>query len=287
MIKELTREMLWEAGVQYGHHSKKWNPKMKSFIYGKKNNIHIIDLQQTIWKLEDVKKLILNIALKKGKILFVGTKKQAKLIIKDAAERTNNFYVNERWLGGTLTNLKTIQLKIKKLWNIEYREKIGELKLLTKKEQVLIFKEKEKLEKFLCGIKEMKELPQALFVVDPKEEYISVNEAKKLKIPIIAICDTNIDPDNIDYIIPGNDDTFRSIAIITYYVSDLYGDAIGLVLPQPQFRPQEFKKKEELLQQQQNLNNIDENNKITEQNVLKDQNMKGDIIQNKKNTDIE
>ncbi|AHF61114.1 30S ribosomal protein S2 [Spiroplasma mirum ATCC 29335] len=242
MVKELTREMLWEAGAQFGHQTKRWNPKMKPYIYGEKNKIHIIDLQQTIWRLEDVKKLMAVIASKKGKILFVGTKKQAKWIVKDAAERSENFYVNQRWLGGTLTNLKTIHLRVKRLWNIERQEKSGELKWLPKKEQILIKKEKDKLEKFLGGIKGMKELPQALFVVDPKEEHIAVREARKLRIPVIAICDTNVDPDGIDYVIPGNDDTVRSIAILTHYVADLYGDAMGLKMPEPQFKPSEFKR---------------------------------------------
>ncbi|WP_338954867.1 30S ribosomal protein S2 [Spiroplasma endosymbiont of Polydrusus cervinus] len=240
MAKELTREMLWEAGAQFGHQTKRWNPKMKPYIYGEKNKIHIIDLQQTLWRLEDVKKLMANIAARKGKILFVGTKKQAKWIIKDAAEHSECFYVNQRWLGGTLTNLKTIHLRVKHLWNIERQEKNGELKLLPKKEQMLIKKEKEKLQKFLGGIKGMKELPQALFVVDPKEEHIAVREARKLRIPVIAICDTNVDPDPIDYIIPANDDTSRSIAIITHHIVDLYGDAMGIKIPESQFKPNEF-----------------------------------------------
>ncbi|WHQ36365.1 30S ribosomal protein S2 [Spiroplasma sp. SV19] len=244
MAKELTREMLWESGAQFGHQTKRWNPKMKPYIYGEKNKIHIIDLQQTLWRLEDVKKLMATIAARKGKILFVGTKKQAKWIVKDAAERCECFYVNQRWLGGTLTNLKTIHLRVKRLWNIERQEKNGELKLLPKKEQMLIKKEKEKLEKFLGGIKGMKELPQALFVVDPKEEHIAVREARKLRIPVIAICDTNVDPDPIDYVIPANDDTSRSIAIITHHIADLYGDAMGLKMPEPQFKPNEFVRRE-------------------------------------------
>ncbi len=244
MAKELTREMLWESGAQFGHQKKRWNPKMKPYIYGEKNKIHIIDLQQTLWRLEDVKKLMTTIAARKGKILFVGTKKQAKWIVKDAAERCECFYVNQRWLGGTLTNLKTIHLRVKRLWNIERQEKNGELKLLPKKEQMLIKKEKEKLEKFLGGIKGMKELPQALFVVDPKEEHIAVREARKLRIPVIAICDTNVDPDPIDYVIPANDDTSRSIAIITHHIADLYGDAMGLKMPEPQFKPNEFVRRE-------------------------------------------
>jgi len=241
MVKELTREMLWEAGTQFGHQTKRWNPKMKPYIYGEKNKIHIIDLQQTLWRLEDVKKLMASIAARKGKILFVGTKKQAKWIVKYAAERCECFYVNQRWLGGTLTNLKTIHLRVKRLWNIERQEKNGELKLLPKKEQMLIKKEKDKLEKLLGGIKGMKELPQVLFVVDPKEEHIAVREARKLRIPVIAICDTNVDPDPIDYIIPANDDTSRSIAIITNHIADLYGDcAMGIKMSEPQFKPNEF-----------------------------------------------
>ncbi|WP_374696490.1 30S ribosomal protein S2 [Spiroplasma endosymbiont of Polydrusus formosus] len=240
MAKELTREMLWEAGAQFGHQTKRWNPKMKPYIYGEKNKIHIIDLQQTLWRLEDIKKLMVNIAARKGKILFVVTKKQAKWIVKDAAERSKCFYVNQRWLGGTLTNLKTIHLRVKRLWNIERQEKNSELKLLPKKEQMLIKKEKEKLEKLLGGIKGMKELPQALFVVDPKKEHIAVREARKLRIPVIAICNTNADPDPIDYIIPANDDNSRSIALITHHIADLYGDAMEIKMPEPQFKTNEF-----------------------------------------------
>ncbi|WP_381415030.1 30S ribosomal protein S2 [Spiroplasma endosymbiont of Anurida maritima] len=239
MSKEITREMLWEAGVQFGHQTKRWNPKMKEYIYGVKNKVHIIDLQQTLSILENLKKFMQGLTNKKGKILFVGTKKQAKWIIKDAAERSQNFYVNERWLGGTLTNLKTIQSRIRELWNIERREKSGELALLTKKEQMLILQKKAKLEKTLGGIKGMKDLPAALFVVDPIEDNIAVREANKLNIPVIAICDTNADPDNIDIVIPGNDDTSRAIAMVTHHIADLYGEAFNLKMPEAQFKPME------------------------------------------------
>lgn len=231
MVKELTREMLWEIGAQFGHQTKRWNPKMKPYIYGEKNKIHIIDLQQTLWRIENVKKFLASLQTKKGKILFVGTKKQAKAAVKEAAERTQNFYVDERWLGGTLTNLSTIHLSVKKLWNIERDEKSGKLALLTKKEQYKIKQKHDKLEKFLGGIKHMRELPQAIFVVDPKQEHIAVKEAKMLRIPIISICDTNVDPDPIDYVIPANDDTKRSISVITNHIADLYAEAMGMQIP--------------------------------------------------------
>ncbi len=231
MVKKLTKEMLWEVGTQFGHQSKKWNPKMKPYIYGKKYKVHIIDLQKTIIGLDNLKTLMDSIAEKKGKILFVGTKKSAKGAVKEAAERTDNFYVNERWLGGTLTNLKTIHLSIKKLWDIERKEKTGYYEKLTKKEASLILKQKDKLENLLGGIKHMRSLPSALFVVDPKHEIIAVKEAQKLNIPIIGICDTNSDPDLVDYVIPGNDDIYRSVSFLTNHIAEIYADACKMDIP--------------------------------------------------------
>ncbi|WP_338971768.1 30S ribosomal protein S2 [Spiroplasma endosymbiont of Panorpa germanica] len=225
MSKEITREQLWEAGAQYGHQTKRWNPKMKPFIYGAKNKNHIIDLQQTLWRLEDVRKLVTNIGAKGEKIIFVGTKRSGKAAVKDAAVRSGNFFVNQRWLGGTLTNMKTISLRIKALWDIENEEKTGRLALRPKKEQVLIKKEKEKLEKTLGGIKQMHKLPAAMFVVDPKTDEIAVKEARKLRIPVIAICDTNVDPDMVDYIIPGNDDLPEAINVIVNHIVEVWADA--------------------------------------------------------------
>ncbi|ASP28597.1 30S ribosomal protein S2 [Spiroplasma corruscae] len=230
MIKDLTREQLWDAGAQYGHQTKRWNPKMKPYIYNSKNKNHIIDLQQTIWRLEDVKKLVTQLAIKKEKIIFVGTKRTAKQAIKESAIRSGNFYINSRWLGGTLTNLKTISLRIKALWDIENEEKTGKINLRPKKEQILIKKEKIKLENLLGGIKQMHKLPSAMFVVDPKTDEIAVKEARKLRIPVIALCDTNVDPDMVDYVIPANDDLQESVNIITNYIAEVYADAAGIKL---------------------------------------------------------
>ncbi len=228
MVKEITREMLWEVGAQFGHQTKRWNPKMKEYIYNKKNKIHIIDLQKTITSFLELKTLTDAIAEKKGKILFVGTKKSAKGAVEEAAERTDNFFVNQRWLGGTLTNLKTIHLSIKKLWDIERKEKSGYYQNFSKKELSLIMKKKEKLQTSLNGIKHMRVLPAAIFVVDPNEEIIAVKEAKKLNIPVIGICDTNSDPDLIDYIIPGNDDTYRSVSFLTNHFAEIYAESFKM-----------------------------------------------------------
>ncbi|AKX34475.1 30S ribosomal protein S2 [Spiroplasma litorale] len=228
MIKDLTREQLWDSGAQYGHQTKRWNPKMKPYIYNSKNKNHIIDLQQTIWRLEDVKKLVTQIAIKKEKIIFVGTKRTAKQAIKESAVRSGNFYINSRWLGGTLTNMKTISLRIKALWDIENEEKTGKINLRPKKEQILIKKEKAKLERLLGGIKQMHKLPSAMFVVDPKTDEIAVKEARKLRIPVIAICDTNVDPDMVDYVIPANDDLQESVNLITNFIAEVYADAAGI-----------------------------------------------------------
>ena len=215
----ITREKLLEAGVQFGHQPKRWNPKMRKYIFGQRNGIHIIDLQKTIRKLDEAYAYIKEVSANGGKILFVGTKKQAKQAIQDGALKTNSPYVSERWLGGNLTNFKTINSSIKKLIDIENKEKSGELKLLTKKEQMLIAKEKERLDKNLGGIRNMYKLPEAIFVSDIITNKIAVQEAQKLGIPIIAICDSNSDPDGINYIIPGNDDATKSITLITNIVA--------------------------------------------------------------------
>lgn len=230
MSKMLTRDQLSEAGVQFGHQTKRWNPKMKPYIYGSKNKNHTIDLQQTIWRLEDVTRVINQIGINKGKILFVGTKRSAKNAVKEAALRSGNFFVNSRWLGGTLTNMKTISSRIKALWDMEAEEKTGRLSLRPKKEQILIRKEKAKLDRTLGGIKQMKQLPQIMFVVDPKTDEIAVKEARKLRIPVIGICDTNVDPDMVDYVIPANDDLQESVNLIVNYIVDVYANAAQLKL---------------------------------------------------------
>ncbi|QGS51693.1 30S ribosomal protein S2 [Spiroplasma tabanidicola] len=249
MAKDLTRDQLWDAGAHFGHQTKRWNPKMKPYIYGEKNKNHIIDLQQTLWRLDDVKKLITNIGAKKEKVIFVGTKRTAKNAVKEAALRSGNFFVNSRWLGGTLTNMKTISLRIKALWDIENEEKTGKINLRPKKEQILIKKEKAKLEKTLGGIKQMHKLPAVMFVVDPKNDEIAVKEARKLRIPVIGICDTNVDPDMVDYVIPANDDIQESVNLIVNYIVDVYADAAGLKL-QPSTLKVVAQKKEDGVQGQ-------------------------------------
>lgn len=216
----ITKEQLLEVGAHFGHQTKKWNPKMKPYIFTQKNGVYIINLEKTKEKLIIALDFINSIAKKGGKVLFVGTKKQAQLVIKEQAIRSNSFYVNSRWLGGTLTNLKTIQKSIKKLWNIERQEKANELVLLPKKEQILIQKEKDRLNKNLSGIRYMRGLPQALFITDTTIEHNAIKEAKRLNIPVIAICDTNSDPDFIDYIIPANDDAAKTINLLTTLVAD-------------------------------------------------------------------
>ncbi|AGJ90868.1 30S ribosomal protein S2 [Mycoplasma putrefaciens] len=224
MAKEITRDELSAAGVQYGHQTKRWNPKMAPYIYGVKNKNHIIDLEKTIVQLNAGQKLLENLGTKQQKILFVGTKRTGKNAVKEAALRSGNFYINNRWLGGTLTNLKTILIRIKALWEIEEEEKKGRLALRPKKEQIKILKEKAKLEKSLGGIKQMHKLPAALVVVDPKGDEIAVREAIKLKIPVIAICDTNADPDMVTVPIPGNDDLQEAVNIIINSLVEAYAE---------------------------------------------------------------
>ncbi|MCL8209664.1 30S ribosomal protein S2 [Spiroplasma attinicola] len=211
----VTREKLLEAGVQFGHQTKRWNPKMRKYIFGQRNGIHIIDLQKSIRKLDEAYNYVKELSANGGKILFVGTKKQAKQAIEDGALKTNSPYVTERWLGGNLTNFKTIKSSIKKLIDLENKAKSGELKLLTKKEQMLLEKERNRLDKNLGGIRNMYKLPDAVFVSDIITNKIAVEEAVKLNIPVIAICDSNSDPEKINYIIPGNDDATKSITLIT------------------------------------------------------------------------
>lgn len=230
MAKALTRDELSQAGAQYGHQTKRWNPKMAPYIYGVKNKTHIIDLQKTLAQLALANELMQQVAKKNEKVLFVGTKRNGKLAVKEAALRTGNHYVNERWLGGTLTNMRTISSRIKALWEIEKEEANGRLVLRTKKEQILILKEKASLEKTLGGIKQMRKLPSALVVVDPKGDEIAVKEARKLKIPVIGICDTNVDPDIVDIAIPANDDVMESINIIINNLVDNYAEAANLTL---------------------------------------------------------
>jgi small subunit ribosomal protein S2 len=211
---------LLEAGVHFGHQVKRWHPKMKKYIFGERNGIYIIDLQKTVKGLEDAYNFVKEISIAGLPVLFVGTKKQSQDAIREEAERAGAFYVNQRWLGGMLTNFSTIKKSIEKLKKIETMKQDGTYELLPKKEVSAYEKEREKLEKNLSGIKEMNTLPGAIFIVDPKKERIAIAEAKKLKIPVIAIVDTNCDPDEVDYVIPGNDDAIRAIKLISSKIAD-------------------------------------------------------------------
>ena len=205
---------LLESGVHFGHQTRRWNPKMKEYIFGAREDIYIIDLKKTAEKLEEAYMALKSIVEKDGKVLFVGTKKQASDAAREEATRSNMHYVNERWLGGTLTNFRTIRQRVRRLEDIEKMEKEGMFEVLPKKEVINIKKEYEKLDKYLRGIRNMKRLPQALVIVDPKKEINAIREARKLNIPVFGIVDTNCDPDDVDYVIPGNDDAVRSVKTI-------------------------------------------------------------------------
>ncbi len=216
----ITLKQLLEAGVHFGHQTRKWNPKMKKYIFAARNDIHIIDLQLTVGLIEQAYSFVAD-SVKAGKsVLFVGTKKQAQEAIKEEAQRCGQFYINSRWLGGTLTNFKTIRSRIDRLNKLNKMEESGEFDLLPKKEVLGLKKEMEKLENNLGGIKDMKGLPGVMFIVDPHNEDIAVQEARKLNIPIVAITDTNCDPDLIDYVIPGNDDAIRAVKLISSVIAN-------------------------------------------------------------------
>ena len=207
-------KQLLESGVHFGHQTRRWNPKMAEYIFTERNGIYIIDLQKTVKKIEEAYYFVRDIAAEGGSVLFVGTKKQAQEAIKEEAERTGMFYVNARWLGGMLTNFKTIKQRINRLFQLEKMAEDGTMDLLPKKEVIKLNLEKDKLEKFLGGIKNMQDLPQAMFVVDPRKEKNAIAEAHKLGIPVIAIVDTNCDPEEADFPIPGNDDAIRAVKLI-------------------------------------------------------------------------
>ncbi|NCB41051.1 MAG: 30S ribosomal protein S2 [Clostridia bacterium] len=216
----ISMKQLLEAGVHFGHQTRRWNPKMAPYIFTERNGIYIIDLQKTVHKVDEAYAFLKSIVAEGKPILFVGTKKQAQASIADEAIRCGMFYVNERWLGGMLTNYKTISLRIKRLSDIKAMETDGTFDALTKKEVHKLRLEMEKLEKYLNGIKDMKGMPGALFVVDPKKEKIAVKEARILDIPIIGMCDTNCDPDDVDFVIPANDDAIRAVKLITAKMAD-------------------------------------------------------------------
>ena len=216
----ISMKQLLEAGVHFGHQTRRWNPKMAPYIYTERNGIHIIDLQKSVGMVDDAYNAVKDCVAQGGKILFVGTKKQAQDAIKSEAERCGMFYVNERWLGGMLTNFKTIQSRIARLKEIETMAADGTFEVLPKKEVIALKKEWEKLEKNLGGIKEMKKIPDAIFIVDPKKERICVQEAHTLGITLIGIADTNCDPEELDYVIPGNDDAIRAVKLIVSKMAD-------------------------------------------------------------------
>ena len=210
----VSMKQLLEAGVHFGHQTRRWNPKMATYIYTERNGIYIIDLQKTVKKLEEAYNFVREISANGGNVLFVGTKKQAQDAIKEEAARCGGYYVNARWLGGMMTNFRTMRTRIDRLAQLRKMEEDGTFAMLPKKEVIKHMGEIEKLEKYLGGVKEMKKLPAALFIVDPRKERNAIAEAKKLNIPIVAIVDTNCDPDEIDYVIPGNDDAIRAIRLI-------------------------------------------------------------------------
>ena len=216
----ISMKQLLEAGVHFGHQTRRWNPKMKEYIFTERNGIYIIDLSKTVKKIEEAYSFIRDLAADNKSVLFVGTKKQAQESIEAEAKRCDMFYVNQRWLGGMLTNFKTIQERIARMRKIEAMEENGEFDLLPKKEVVKLKLEYDKLVKNLGGIKEMKKLPGALFVVDPRKEHIAIAEARTLHIPIVAIIDTNCDPEEVDYPIPGNDDAIRAVKLIASKIAD-------------------------------------------------------------------
>ena len=219
-MEAISMKQLLEAGVHFGHQTRRWNPKMAQYIFTERNGIYIIDLQKTVRKIDEAYMFVRDIALEGKSILFVGTKKQAQERIEVEAKRCNMFFVNNRWLGGMLTNFKTIRTRIDRLNQIDKMEQNGQFDVLPKKEVIKLIHEREKLETNLGGIREMKKLPGALFVVDPRKEHIAVTEARILGIPIVGIVDTNCDPDEIDYVIPGNDDAIRAVKLIAGKLAD-------------------------------------------------------------------
>jgi small subunit ribosomal protein S2 len=219
-LASITMKELLEAGVHFGHQTRRWNPKMKKYIYGGRNGIYIIDLHQTLKLFEDARQFIQDVVGEGEVVLFVGTKKQAQEAVEEAAKRCGMYFVNQRWLGGMLTNLRTIRTRIARLNELKKMEIEGVFEQLTKKEAALLREEFDRLERFLGGIKDMPKLPGAVFIVDLKKERIALAEARKLDIPVVAIVDTNCDPDEVDYVIPGNDDAIRAIKLISNKIAD-------------------------------------------------------------------
>ncbi|MGM8364109.1 30S ribosomal protein S2 [Virgibacillus sp. W0181] len=240
----ISMKQLLEAGVHFGHQTRRWNPKMKKYIFTERNGIYIIDLQKTVKKIDEAYKYVKDLAANGGTVLFVGTKKQAQESVRDEATRAGMFYVNQRWLGGTLTNFQTIRKRINRLKTIERMEEDGTFEVLPKKETVELLKEKARLVKFLGGIKDMKRIPDAMFVIDPRKERIAIAEAHKLNIPIVGIVDTNCDPDEIDYVIPANDDAIRAVKLLTSKMADA-------ILEARQGEEQEVPQEEQAIEQKE------------------------------------
>jgi small subunit ribosomal protein S2 len=227
IMSVITKNQLLEAGVHFGHNTRRWNPKMKEYIFGERNGIYIIDLDKTVVKIEEAYKALFTIVQNEGSVIFVGTRKQTQDVIKEEATRCGQFYVDQRWLGGTLTNFKTIRKSIARLYEIEKMEEEGIFDVLPKKEVILIKKEKARLENYFGGIRDMKGTPAAMVVVDPKSEQIAVKEARKLGVPIFGLVDTNCDPDEVDYVIPGNDDAIRAVKLIVGTLANAVVEAQG------------------------------------------------------------
>jgi len=225
MSQVILMKNLLEAGVHFGHQTRRWNPKMSRFIFTERNGIYIIDLQKTVKQIEQAYDFVRDIVADGGRVLFVGTKKQAQEAVETEAKRSGQFYVSHRWLGGMLTNYKTIKKRIERLKRLELMEEDGTFQRLPKKEVIKLRRETEKLEKFLGGIKEMEKLPDVLFVIDPKNEKIAVNEAKILGIPVVGVVDTNCDPDEVDIAIPGNDDAIRAVKLLTSTIANAIVEA--------------------------------------------------------------
>jgi small subunit ribosomal protein S2 len=220
MAPETSMKALLEAGVHFGHQTKRWNPKMRPFIFSERNGIHIVDLNQTVQLLEDAHRFVADLTARGNRILFVGTKKQAQEVVAREAQRSGQFYVNRRWLGGTLTNFVTIRQRLRALKELQRQRDRGEFRYLPKQEASVKLGELERLERSLGGMRDMSQLPGAIFVVDPKREHLAVTEARRLRVPVIAIVDTNCDPDEIDFVIPGNDDAIRSVRLLCAGIAD-------------------------------------------------------------------
>ena len=267
---------LLEAGVHFGHQKRRWNPKMGEYIFGARDDIYIIDLQKTVAKLEEAYEALTNIVTDGGKVIFVGTKKQAQEACLECAQRTNMYYVTERWLGGTLTNFKTIRSRVKKLEEIEKMEAEGTFELLPKKEVALLNKTREKLNRYLAGIREMTELPKAMIIVDPKKEEIAIKEAHKLNIPVFGIVDTNCDPDVVDYVIPGNDDAVRAVKVVlnalTNAIATVNGNEIVDVISEDDSKKEDIKEEKE-------VKVVEEKEEKTEKKTTKEETKKEEKVE--------